>query len=60
MARKPASAAKGEKALYTVKSPLEHDGVMYENGDQVELTADQAQPLLGHTVEATKAEQAAG
>lgn len=35
---------------YRVISPLNHDNKRYEVGSQVELTVDQAEPLLGHTV----------
>ncbi|MGE0671965.1 MAG: hypothetical protein AB7O64_02810 [Methylibium sp.] len=36
---------------YTVKSPLDHDGKRYAIGKSVELTEEEAEPLLGHTVE---------
>lgn len=31
---------------YRVKTPLEHDGARYETGAAVELTEEQAAPLL--------------
>lgn len=36
---------------YTVKSPLDHDGKRYAIGQAVELTEEEAESLLGHTVE---------
>lgn len=41
-----ARAAKAETKLYDVQSNLDHDGEPYVAGDQVELTADQAKPLI--------------
>lgn len=35
---------------YKVKSPLSHDGEDYKIGDTVEMTAEQAAPLLGHAL----------
>ena len=35
---------------YKVKSPLSHDGKDYKIGDTVEMTAEQADPLLGHSL----------
>lgn len=45
-----AKGAKAETAPYTVLSHLDHDGAPYEVGDEVELTAAQAEPLLGSVV----------
>ncbi|MGH7186882.1 MAG: hypothetical protein ACREIB_11480 [Pseudomonadota bacterium] len=42
---------------YLVISPLDHDGKRYAIGHSVKLSAEQAEPLLGHTV-ARAAEQA--
>lgn len=53
MPAKKTPATKAEaavQALYEVVSPLNHDGESYAIGDQVELTAARAEPLLGHTV----------
>ncbi|MBN8486377.1 MAG: hypothetical protein J0M20_01390 [Burkholderiales bacterium] len=50
-----ADKAAAEKADYTVLSRLEHDGELYEEGDQITLTAGQAAPLLGHTLQPAKA-----
>jgi len=33
-------------AKYIVKSPLNHDGKLYELGKTIELTEEQAEPLL--------------
>lgn len=49
-AKPKAAAADTTVQVYTVTSPLEHDHVRYEIDDEVELTAAQAEPLLGHTV----------
>lgn len=35
---------------YKVKSPLSHDGKDHKIGATVEMTEEQAQPLLGHTL----------
>lgn len=35
---------------YKVKSPLSHDNKDYAIGATVEMTEEQAQPLLGHTL----------
>ena len=35
---------------YRVFSPLNHNNVEYGIGAEVEMTAAQAEPLLGHTV----------
>lgn len=34
------------KAKYLVKSPLDHNGKRYEIGKTVDLTDDEAEPLL--------------
>jgi hypothetical protein len=47
-------AAKAEKFSYTVRSRLEHDGVTYEPGSEVELTEAQATPMLGGALEIPK------
>lgn len=52
---KKTAAADAAKATYVVISPLEHDQVLYEIGEEVELTDAQAEPLLGHTVRPKKA-----
>lgn len=39
-------AEKAATKPYTVLSPLDHDGEPYKRDDQVELTEDQARPLL--------------
>lgn len=55
-----AAKAKGPDALaHEVLSPLEHDGVRYAIGDVLALTEAQARPLLGHTVRAVAAVDAA-
>jgi hypothetical protein len=68
MATKSRPAAADEaKATYLVISPLEHGeavagvntATLYAEGDEVELTAAQAAPLLGHTVKAKPAARAA-
>ena len=38
------------KSKYQVISYLEHDGKPYAVGSSVDLTTDEAMPLLGHTV----------
>lgn len=35
---------------YKVKSPLSHDGKDHKIGASVEMTEEQAKPLLGHTL----------
>lgn len=40
-----------QAAVYSVLSPLDHDGVRYAIGETVELSEAQAAPLLDHTVE---------
>lgn len=53
-----AKTAGAERAVYVVISPLVHGELVdkkvvedrYEPGSEIELTADQAKPLLGHTV----------
>lgn len=35
---------------YTVKSALQHDGKDYKIGSSIEMTEEQAAPLLGHTL----------
>jgi hypothetical protein len=53
---KKTAAASGAKATYVVTSPLEHDQVLYEIGEEVDLTEAQAAPLLGHTVKPKRAD----
>jgi len=53
--KKRTTAAAGETKLYDVISPLSYDHDDYAVGDQVELTDEQAAPLLGHTVRPTDA-----
>lgn len=50
-----ASKADQARARYEVTSPLDHDQVRYEIGETVELTASQAEPLLGLAVKAMPA-----
>lgn len=50
MAKAKTGAAAATKK-YTVISSLEHDGESYGVGDTVEMTPDQAKPLLGNTLE---------
>lgn len=45
------SALNTRLAFYRVVSPLNHDGERYQVGAEVQLSADQAAPLLGHTVQ---------
>lgn len=46
--------AAAKKATYTVLSPLSHvsSKELYQPGDEIELTAAEAEQLLGHTVQA--------
>jgi len=44
-------AAGGDAVSYRVISPLSHDGVLYEIDESIELTEQQAAPLLGHTLQ---------
>lgn len=37
---------------YTVTSPLDHDQVLYQPGEPVDLTDAQAAPLLGLAIKA--------
>lgn len=53
-AKPKAAHADNTVQTYTVVSPLEHDLVRYEIDEEVELTAAQAAPLLGHTIEPKK------
>lgn len=51
MATKPATRAekaaeRSQTQSFTVLSKLDHDGEVYQPDDTVELTADQAKPLL--------------
>ena len=48
---KAPTTAKAEKFSYTVRSRIEHDGVAYEPGSEVEMTEAQAAPLLGGALE---------
>lgn len=57
MATKPPRAADAPRTTYRVISPLQHDDTRYEVGDEVELSALQAEALLGHTVEAIKVDK---
>jgi hypothetical protein len=57
---KQAAAAEQTAAAYEVTSPLEHDGVRYAAGETVELTAAQAEALLGVAVKAMPSAAAAG
>lgn len=52
---KKTASANAPKATYIVTSPLEHDLERYEVGAEIELTEDQAEPLLGHTVKPKQA-----
>lgn len=54
-AKTAAGKTEQPKGNYTVLSALNHDLVDYAVGDTVELTAKQAEPLLGHTVKAAEA-----
>lgn len=54
-AKKTARGADAPKATYIVTSPLEHDLERYEVGAEIDLTEDQAEPLLGHTVKPKQA-----
>ena len=60
MARAKAGAAAAATKKFTVISMLDHDNVLYEVGDTVEMTPDQAKPLLGNTLEAQEADEAKG
>lgn len=50
--RKPrtAGAEPAASTVYVVLDPLRHDGVDYAPDDEIELTEDQAAPLLGTVV----------
>ena len=54
-----AQAAAPATETYVVVSPLNHDGVDHAPGAEVDLTAGQAGPLLGHTVRPKAEAQAA-
>ena len=56
----PKNAAPEPTQVYTVISPLEHDLVLYAIGEEVELTAAQAAPLLGVAVALKDAATTAG
>lgn len=45
--------AAAKKDMYLVLSPLSHvsSAELYQPGDEIELTAAEAEQLLGHTVE---------
>lgn len=59
MAKKDASQP-AQKAAYKVLDALHHDGEAYALGDKVELTEDEAAPLLAtRVVESAKATKAA-
>jgi hypothetical protein len=47
MATKPTKKPAGPVTTYTVLSPLEHDQEPYAVGESIELTPEQAAPLLG-------------
>lgn len=44
--KKAAARADQPTATYTVQSPLDHDNDRYAAGDTVDLTEEQAKPLL--------------
>lgn len=46
MARNSRTADQASPKAYTVQSPVEHDGVRYEPGEPIELSEDQAKPLI--------------
>lgn len=46
----PPPADPSGKRWYSVVSPLDHDQELHAIGAELQLTEDQAKPLLGHTV----------
>lgn len=52
MATKPKASEQPTKT-YTVTSPLDHDQVLYQPGEPVDLTDAQAAPLLGLAITAS-------
>lgn len=60
MATKPTKKPAGPAATYKVLSPLEHDQDAYAVGESIELTPEQAAPLLAvKAIEAAPAQAAA-
>lgn len=55
MAKAKAGAAPTK--TYKVISALEHDNVAYAVGEPVDMTEEQAKPLLGNTLEAPAADE---
>lgn len=49
---KATKAAAAATKKYIVISQLEHDGETYGVGEPVEMTEEQAKPLLGNTLQA--------